>query len=245
MTRTALFLSIAAALLLMGNPPHAATSSSPTTADWVVSQNPVSGNAEAVWSSPVSTTTVNILYSVLDGPSWAPSTSLSVLGKIDTSPVLAFDSAGGRAIVWQTASNAIAMKTQAYGSSTWSVETTMSDASENVTNPSVAIFNGKTLVSYETIPTQGSRSVKVAALDPGSHVERVLVASTTSSSPLLAEIHTESTHVWIDWIDSGTSLGFSVFLGGNWTSPAYETYSEPDDIKNARERVKEFVMSGQ
>src|SRR5213593_2731016 len=62
------------------------------------------GNPEAVWSNqPQGQSTAEILYSYLIGSSWAPSTSLSTIGRPDVTPVLAFDETGGRIVAWETA----------------------------------------------------------------------------------------------------------------------------------------------
>jgi len=213
--------------------------------DWFIAQNPVTGNPEAVWSNPQSGGSSDVLYSYLDGASWAPSTNLSSIGK--ESPVLAFDPNGARKVAWGTSETTgrILLRTQAASGGAWSSEIVISDPSEASSQPSAIVSDENTYVSYEAAATGGARSVICGMIDPGSNVGRTLVTSTSYNSPLVPLIHSDQGYLWIDWIDSSSYLGYSVLTKGEWKEVSYESYTGESDIKDGRERIRANVLAGQ
>lgn len=236
MRRAALILSISAAVFTV-----LSIFSTAAVADWQVVQNPETSVLEAVSSDP-NGTAADILYSYFDGSTWSPAVTLSELAKADASPVLAFDGDGGRRIVWQSASDTIVLKTQAAGSSTWTPESTVSHVSETASNPWVVVDGENDYVSFEVLPAEGPRYVVVSKFDPEGHVERSFEVSSNSSSEVHPQLHTGQGFVWVDWIDSDSTMGFSVLINGAWTSVDFEAYSGTPGVTTARARIAEIVM---
>jgi len=214
-------------------------------ANLFVVNNDETGISEAVWSTTNQDgVTAAILYSTLDGDSWAPSTTLSTIGRPGVTPVLLLSPEGVRTAVWGTAetTDRILLRTLPSNSGTWTSPLAVSDSAEVSRKPWAVLDNGNTYVSYEVIPSSGSRIVKVAKVDPGSNVERSLIASTASTSNLETRIYSEAGHLWLDWINSGTALGYCENVNGSWGAVHYKSYSGTSDITAARGRVRAVVL---
>jgi hypothetical protein len=218
---------------------------SPVHASWLIAAEPATNNPEAVWSAPAQEeTSSEIRYAYLDGESWSASVSLSSSGAVDTSPCMVFDGAGGRSIIWQSVEDWIVLVSRPAASSSWTEAVVLSDKSDVSQHPSAVFFERDTYVGYETDPGAG-RTVTVSKMDPGSNVERTLVATTESSAPLDVRLHEQDGHLWIDWIDSESAVGYAVMEGGSWSAPQTQACDGPEesDMNHARDLVRQWVLN--
>lgn len=214
-------------------------------ADWFIASNPVSGNPEAVWSTvPLDESDTEIFYSYLDGSGWAPSIRLTTNAYGDSEAVLAFDADGGRKVVWGTgeSTDRILLRTLPSSGGSWSDVTVLSDEGEDSRNPCIAVDSSGTYVGYEVAPSSGGRTVKATKIDGDGGVERSTIRTTPSTSALQTVLHSEGGHLWIDWVDSVSQLGWSERSGGSWGSPQYTSYSGPTDVAAGRSRIRSRVL---
>ena len=216
----------------------------PSRADAV--QNPVTGDPEAVWTNSRTQDQADIVFICLEDGAWPTGTVLSTEGKSQTDPRLIIDPTGTRVAVWETTGGQIALKSSPLSSDVWSGEIRVSDAAESASQPSLAIFDGAAFVGYEGSSADSSGSshaVVVARIDPGGNVERTLVATSTSPQSLAPRIHAEGNDLWVEWIDSESSLGYAVLGHEGWALDS-ESYTGPGDLEAGRQRVRDLVLQG-
>lgn len=212
---------------------------------WNIVTNPETSNPEATWSNrPSGQSTSDILYSWLDGSSWATTVTLSHQGSNTSSPSLAIDSSGKRAITWETADStaAIALSTLVSSGGSWSTAVVVSETSESSRAPSVAMLDSTTYIAYEVVPTSGGRLVKVAKTDSSGGIPRTLVRATGNGGALKIKIHQESGHLWMEWIDAAGTLGWSECIDGSWTSAAYAYFESDGEIPATRDAIRTQVV---
>jgi hypothetical protein len=216
----------------------------PSRADAV--QNPVTGDPEVVWSDPRSEHQSDIVFVSLDGGSWPTGTVLSTEGKSEADPRLIIDPTGTRIAVWETSGGVISLRSLALTSEEWSDEVVVSDPTVMASHPSIALVDGATFVGYESAATGSTgdaHAVVAARIDPGGNVERTLVATSASPQSLAPLVHSEGANLWVDWVDSETSLGFAVYGADGW-SVDFEPVAGPADVGAGRARIKDLVLQG-
>ena len=118
----------------------------------------------------------------------------------------------------------------------------MSDDEESSRAPSAAIYDGDVYVGYEVVPSIDGRIVKVAKDDSGGGFPRTTVRTTASTEPLEIQLHSESGHLWIDWVDSAGVLGWSEYVDDEWTAMDTQTFEDKEDLKLARDLVRVIVL---
>lgn len=213
----------------------------PARADWNVAVNPLSESPEGV-STATSGGVSTVYYSCLNGGEWDPATTLSTAGSADTTPILAFNSDGRRNAVWVSSDDEVILRRLAPLGTSWSSEVLVSDSSDVTASPSAAVLSTDVFVAYEVLAS-GARKVVVAKIDPGSGVERTLVATASTDAPLAIQVHSDSGNLWLEWVDSESEMGYAVFEDGTWDKVDYEGYSEPADIESARRRISFIVQN--
>jgi hypothetical protein len=207
---------------------------------WTIVPNPQTTNPEAIWLNPIEgESSATVLYSYLEGASWSEPTTLAENGQIAAQPKMAFSDNGDLAAVWVNTADEIVLRKHTYETSQWADEIFVSNTGDVATNPSALAYGNSAFVSYEIIPGSGGRKVEVSLVDPEPAIERTLVRTTQSSDPLHAELHTEWAVIWLDWIDSTSNLGYSVWsTEGGWGTVQFESYTGTTDIDAARERIR-------
>jgi len=118
----------------------------------------------------------------------------------------------------------------------------VSDTDESSRAPSAAIFDGYVWVAYEVVPSSGGRTVKVAKGDEGSGFPRTTVRTSSSTDPLEVLLHSESGHLWVEWIDEAGVLGWSELVDDEWTSMDTQSFESEEGLKLARDLVRVSVL---
>jgi hypothetical protein len=210
--------------------------------DWNIVANPVTDGPEAVWSSTLGGQGPSVVhYSSLDAEGWAPSFTLGVLAPGSTAPELVFDDSGGRRVVWESEAGEILLRSLPPSGREWSDEVVISESGEGGSRPRAAVHVGMTFVAYEVDGPYG-RSVRASKMDSEGNVERTLLSQPNLESMLEVEIHEKDARLWIDWIESGTHIGFRVWSENGWSPLSLEPYEGAVDLKSARDRVRERVL---
>ncbi len=214
------------------------------TNDWYIETNPTNRNPEAVWSAKGDTdASYEIRYSYLNRTEWAPSTAMTADSVDDYDPMLAFDSSGNRRVAWWSDEEYDRIKYSTLPSSggSWSAPQLVSSSAQDCRHPSIVIHAGVVAISYERMDASGYRDVIVTIDDGPSPWPESLVAATQSTTELKTILHSVNGHLWIDWIDSDSHLGFSAHVNGSWESAQYESYTGENDIESARQRIRQRV----
>lgn len=225
------FVSLFAAFLL----------SAPALAVFQVFENPSTNIQVTVWSSTTQGQTTVYISRLIDN-FWTESESFVPTACVETTIAIASLPSGDVSVAWGTneTTGRVLMRTFLSADGLWGPEVTVSYSSEPSGGPSILPDAGGVLVAYETT---GPRAVKLGKFDSGGSVERSLVAECSSGGTgLSARLHSEQSHVWIDWIESPGSMGFSQRVAGSWQEPVYELLSGSEDAEAARGRVRTRVM---
>jgi hypothetical protein len=56
------------------------------------------------------------------------------------------------------------------------------------------------------------------------------------------ELHSESGHLWLDWVDESGVLGWSELVDDEWTAMDTQSYESAEDLKLARDTVRATVL---
>jgi hypothetical protein len=213
--------------------------------NWYIETNPVSGDPEAVWNAiGTSDESHEIRWSYLDGTEWAPSIALTSDSIDDYDPKLAFDSSGNRKAVWWSddSYDTIKYSKKPASGGSWSTPDTISSSTENCQYPFLVVHNGTVHFSYERINSSNYRDVLTSIEEDPSPFPQAVVASTQRTDKLETIIHSVDGHLWIDWIDSDSNLGYSEKVNGTWQTAQYESYSGEEDIEDGRQRIRVEVV---
>ncbi|MEW5807604.1 MAG: hypothetical protein AB1756_09705 [Acidobacteriota bacterium] len=211
------------------------------TGQWYIETNPASGNPEAVWSAKGgSDSSYEIRYSYLDGTEWAPSVAITTDSVDDLDPRLAFDLSGNRNAVWWSDGtyDIIQYSYLPFSGGSWSSPLSISSSSENCRYPSVVAHNSEVWFSYERINNSGYRDVLCSTKEYPEPFPTFVISNTQRQTELRTKIHSINGHLWVDWIDSASYLGYSERISGLWSSAQYESYSGEDDVENGRQRIR-------
>src|SRR5207249_3542014 len=89
----------------------------------------------------------------------------------------------------------------------WCDEIVVPDPAEMSMPPAMAAAEERFFAGYETGGPKGPRTVEGGKFDSGGTVEREVVAPMPSHTGLAVRLHAERGHVWVDWIESSSSMG--------------------------------------
>lgn len=212
---------------------------------WYIVVNPTNGIPEAVWSAKGdSDSSYEIRYSYLDGIEWAPSNVLTSDSIDDCDPKFAFDRSGNKKVAWWSKENydRIKFSSRASSGGSWSTPEAVSSSTENCRFPSIVVHNSTAYLSYERINSSGGRSVLAASEDSATPWPENHITLTQRTANLETRIYSVNSHLWVDWIDSVSYLGYSEYVSGSWESPQYESYSGETDIENGRQRIRQTII---
>jgi hypothetical protein len=210
---------------------------------WCIVDNPANSNPEAAWSNTAGGSS-DILYSYLNGASWTEEVAVADDGANGVSPAIVIDGSGNRTIAWETSDSParIELSSKPYSGGSWSSPVIVSDTDESSRAPSTAIFNGDAYIAYEVVPSSGGRLVKVARDDGQGNYPRTTVRTTSSTNPLDSRIHSESGHLWVEWIDEAGVLGWSEYVHDEWTAMDTQSFESEKDLNLAHDLVRVTVL---
>jgi hypothetical protein len=208
------------------------------------------GAAMTVWpDQPAGSNQVSVFFSALVDNAWTPPEPFSCVGCDGKSVATALlPGGGGVGAAYRTgdSSGAVRMRTLSSPQEGWSSEITVSGASENAWGPSMAADDRFVHVAYEAQDPQGEHTIDEGKFDSGGSVERSVVATTSNPSSAAVQIHTGSgrvPHLWLEWVESATSMGYSEYLGGVWSAPQFERIDSADSAAKARQRIRDRILA--
>jgi hypothetical protein len=217
----------------------------PACAEWYVSVNPQTGAPQVLWSAPADGGgDEEIFVSHLSGGSWAPAASFVATSYSDKSLSAVTSPGGDLNVVWSTTETTerVLLRSLPTPDGTWGPEVQISESSERGTKPCIVSHAGAVWVAWQSVSSSGSRSIRCGKLEGVGNIERWFVADGPTVLDPGVRLHSESGHLWIDWIDSATRVGASEYVDGNWQTPAFEPYAGPSDADAARGRVRSRVL---
>ena len=206
--------------------------------------NPSTGRTESVWSAVPLGGSSEVFFSVLQGSGWSPSEQITSNSLPDQQPQVALTSQGDRKLVWwrNDTVDVVLFAEKSASGGWWSTPVQVSDGQEDARSPQVAVFGATTFAAYEGVPTSGYRKVIVGKQDGPDPWPLTQVATSSQVSALYIQLHSDSGHLWVEWVDSAIQLGWSEYLSGSWGTAEYETYGGADDIASGRGRIRSRVL---
>jgi len=182
--------------------------------------NPVTGHVESVDVAPDAG---GLVRHVTDAGRVRTSALVSTTAGV--SPRIAITSAGDSWVVWwqDAAVDQVYYAVRSQVSGAWSAPAQASGAQQNSRFPEIAHDGTTAWIGYE-VTSAGATSVAVVGITDSPEPIPQIVVTTSSTLPLDLEVHAESDHVWVTWVDSLTSMGWSEHdaASGLWSLPQYQ-----------------------
>ena len=203
-----------------------------------------------VWARQVTPGNHDPVYAQFVGGAWTAPVVISSDPGDDLDPRWWQDATGTIHAVWwrhgaDGANDSVLYARRISGAPGFTTEELVSLSSESARAPSLVVRpDGTVLVGYETDAGGGLKNIQVASKATLlSAFQPVVLASTPFPEATTPEAERTSSHVWTTWIDSPTRVGYSELINGIWSTPAFETYSSPEDLGRARMRIQSEVLS--
>src|SRR5262245_37970981 len=207
--------------------------------------NGLTGLVETV-DSTWSGSNFNVRYTVMNGAgNLTTSVLLTTNGADDLDPRIAINEMGNAYVVWwrDGATDKIVYRKRVFSTGTWTNEQSVGMSSESNSRPRITIAGGSAWVAYQ-FQSARSRSIGAQIIDDGPEPFRSIVATTSFSGDLDIQLHVESGHFWVTWMDTGQRVGFAEYAFDKrlWLAPAYESYAA-DSIVAALARIQNRVLN--
>jgi hypothetical protein len=212
--------------------------------DACFADNPVTGQSESVWKAIPRGGSGEIFFSVLQGTDWLLSEQITSNTLPDENPRLAISGQGVRWVSWwrDDALDAIYAASKPSVGGPWSTPAQLSPASVNARYPDIAVFGGTVFIAYETIPSSGNRQIIVSKqMDPLPWPSQT-ISTALQANRLFVQIHQALGRLWVDWVDSGQSLGWSEYVSNAWSAPQFEPYGGSGDLDAGRARIRNALV---
>jgi hypothetical protein len=162
----------------------------------------------------------------------------------DIDPRIACAANGDELVAWwrDLTTDAVIYRKRSLVSGIWSLERPLGIATESGSHPRIIFVGTRAYVAYQ-IQYSKSRAVGVQIIADDPEPMRAIVATTPYTGDLDIQINSETGHVWITWIDSGSRVGYSEynFTTLLWSAPALESYAS-DSIAAARSRIRSRIL---
>jgi hypothetical protein len=207
--------------------------------------NAVSGFVEVVdasWSG--SNYNVRFTQAMTDGDPKG-STLLTSNAANDVDPRIAGAPSGDVVVVWwrDLKLDMVIYRKRSLATGVWGPERTVGRTTESGSHPRVAYLGGTPCVAYQ-IQNSKSRSVGAQIIDSDPEPFRSIVATTAYSGDLDVQLDAEMNHLWVTWIDSASSVGYSEYDSQTrlWALPTYEPFVT-DSVAAARSRIRARVLN--
>ena len=182
--------------------------------------NPVTGHVESVDVAPDAG---GLVRHVTDAGRVRTSALISTAA--GQSPRIAITGAGDSWVVWwqDAAVDKVFYAVRDHASGAWSAPQQASGAQQNSRFPEIAHDGTTAWIGYE-VKLGGTTSIAVVGIIDSPEPFGKIVVTTNSTLPLDLEVHAESGHVWVTWVDSLTSMGWSEYdaASGLWSLPQYQ-----------------------
>ncbi len=207
--------------------------------------NAVSGLVEVVdatWSG----SNYNVRYTQVttDGGSKG-STLLSSNAANDLDPRIGSAPSGDALVVWwrDLKADMVIYRKRTLATGAWGLERTVGRTTESGNHPRVAYLRDDPCVAYQ-IQKSKSRSVAAQIIDDDPDPIRSIIATTSYSGDLDIQLDAEMNHLWVTWIDSASSVGYSEYDSEAklWALPKFEPLAT-DSVTAARSRIRERVLN--
>ncbi len=209
--------------------------------------NPVSGYVETT-DATLSSGNYEVRHTVNPGQGQDPQvTTLTSASADDLDPRLVISTAGDTWVVWwrDEASRKVLVRKRTYSTGAWDAERQVGNSSESGRRPRIVHDGTNPWVAYENTAGGGGTKIIVQKITDGSDPipTGTVLSTTTYGGDLAVVIRSESSHLWVAWVDSSTHVGWSqyTYATQTWTAAAYESYAS-DSVAAARARIRTTVL---
>jgi len=198
--------------------------------------------ADAAWSG----TNYNVRYTqaMTDGdPKGSTFLTSNVANDVD--PRIASAISGDAVVVWwrDLKVDAVVYRKHTLATGVWGPERIVGRATESGSHPRIVYSGSAPWVAYQIQNTK-SRCIGAQIIDDDPEPMRSIVATTYYSGDLDIQIDAELNHLWVTWIDSASSVGYSEYHAETrlWDVPIYESFAT-DSVTAARSRIRAHVLN--
>lgn len=169
-------------------------------------------------------------------------TILSANTSADLSPRVAITTNGDTYVVWwrDLDTDLVLYRRLDYSTGTWTEEIVTGDQSVPSRNPE-AVSDGETIwIAYEE---HGAADPRVVTHGLRDGPEPFGITFVTHGNDIDTNIHYESNHLWVTWIDSINYVGYSEYdySAGTWGGVELASFAA-DTPADARERIRETIL---
>jgi hypothetical protein len=108
----------------------------------------------------------------------------------------------------------------------------------------VAVWQARTLVSYERSSISGGQEVVVATRNAAGGFVSTVVATTSRKEPLDSLLHVVGGTLWVDWRHAEDAYAWIVFDGTAWSLPHIVAWDDHSwaGVEQARQFIKHQAL---
>ncbi len=184
----------------------------------------------------------------VDG-AWTDPESMAVTGSDERDPKLVVDAGNGTIYLtyWIDDSDPrVMLRTASATDLVWSSESRISAHDEAAMRPNGVVRGDRLLLIYESHFAGGPATPRslVVAEETGHGMQFEIVGTTQHTQPGRAEIHTDGTRTWADWIDADDEMAWTWRTTGSaWSTPTTEPFWSLEEREfHARPRIRGTVL---
>lgn len=164
----------------------------------------------------------------------------------DLAPRMTGTSNGDAWVVWwrDLETDEVLLRHRVYATGEWDTERVVSETTQAARNPEIATDGGAIWIAYEGDGAAGTGIVARIITDEPDPLPIYDIATTSYGQDLDVQIHADTGHLWITWIDSDNEVAWSEYDHAQdaWGNVQYESYAL-DSPTDARERIRDSIVN--
>lgn len=163
------------------------------------------------------------------------------------SPRIEIGPEGDTWITWwrDLATDEVRVRRFSNASQSFDADRRVSQATENARNPEIVHDGTNPWITYEVHGVATSIVVAIIGDDPDPVPTGTVLRTTSFTGNVDAEVHFQSGHLWVTWIEGSSELGWSEYdyVSESWSSPSYQSYSGTG-VGPAKQTIQDLIVRG-